>query len=129
MKNTNRSSVCSQSGASTLGILIVVLFFGSLLTLGIKLGPIYLDDYTIQEALEGLDGTKGLSKMTVGEVRSLINKRLSVNNVRGFDAKAITVKADGNQVQIDVDYEVRTGLVSNVDAVVHFQHSYEMTGQ
>ena len=129
MKNRNRLFARSQSGASTLGILIVVLFFGSLLTLGIKLGPIYLDDYTIQEALEGLDGTKGLSKMTVGEVRGLINKRLSVNNVRGFDAKAITVKADGDQVQIDVDYEVRTGLFSNVDAVVHFQHSYEMTGQ
>lgn len=129
MNNTNRLAVRSQSGASTLGILIVVLFFGSLLTLGIKLGPIYLDDYTIQEALEGLDGTKGLSKMSVGEVRSLINKRLSVNNVRGFDAKAITVKVEGDQVQIDVDYEVRTGLVSNVDAVVHFKHSYEMTGQ
>lgn len=129
MKNTNRLPFRSQSGTSTLGILIVVLFFGSLLTLGIKLGPIYLDDYTIQEALEGLDGTKGLSKMTVGEVRSLINKRLSVNNVRGFDAKAITVKADGDQVEIDVDYEVRTSLVSNVDAVVHFKHNYEMTGQ
>lgn len=129
MNNTNRLSARSQSGGSTLGILIVVLFFGSLLTLGIKLGPVYLDDYTIQEALEGLDGTKGLSNMTVGEVRSLINKRLSVNNVRGFDAKAITVKAEGEQVQIDVDYEVRTGLFGNVDAVVHFQHGYELTGQ
>lgn len=119
----------SQRGASTLAILIIVLFFGSLLTLAIKLGPIYLDDYTIQEALEGLDGTKGLSRMTQGDVRKLINKRLSVNNVRGFDAKAIKVEAEDNLVRINVDYEVRTGVFGNVDAVVHFQHAYEMAGQ
>ena len=45
-----------QRGASTIGILVAVLFFASLLTLVIKLGPVYLDDYTVQGALEGLDG-------------------------------------------------------------------------
>lgn len=118
-----------QAGASTLGILVAVLFFGSLLTLGIKLGPIYLDDLTIQEALEGLDGTDGLSDMTPGNIRSLINKRLSVNNVRGFDAKNIELTKDGNLVIIDVEYEVRTSIISNIDAVVYFDHHYEMTGK
>ncbi len=118
----------SQRGASTLGVLVIVLFFGSLLSLVIKLGPIYLDDITIQEALEGLDGTKGLSTMTVGDVRKLINKRLLVNNVREFDPKSIKLEADGEQIRINVDYEVRTGIVGNVDAVVHFQHAYEMSG-
>ena len=53
----------TQRGASTLGILIAVLFFGSLVTLAIKLGPIYLDDITVQEALEGLDDTENLGQM------------------------------------------------------------------
>lgn len=119
----------SQRGASTLGILVVLLFCGSLLTLAIKIGPIYLDDLTIQEAVEGLNGTKGLSVMNVREIHKLINKRLSVNNVRNLDPKAITVKADGNQVHISVDYEIRTGVISNIDAVVHFHHEYDMTGQ
>lgn len=125
----NRASCQSQRGASTLAILVAVLFFGSLLTLAIKLGPIYLDDITIQEALEGLEGTENLGNMTPGDVRGLINKRLSVNNVRGFDAKNISVSKDGDLVKIDVDYEVRTDIFSNIDAVVHFQHSYEMAGQ
>ncbi len=47
MKNPFR-----QQGASTIGILITVLFFGSLLTLLIKVGPAYLDDYTIKGALD-----------------------------------------------------------------------------
>lgn len=129
MNKNNLLSSASQRGASTLGILVAILFFGSLLTLLIKIGPIYLDDFTIQESIEGLDGTKGLSTMSARDVHKLINKRLSINNVRNLDPKAVTVKAEGNEVQVSVEYEVRTGVVSNVDAVVHFRHDYEMTGQ
>lgn len=129
MKKNSLSAMRKQSGASAIVIMIMVLFFGGLLTLVIKLGPAYLDDITIQEALESLDGTEDLSSMGPAQVRSLINKRLSVNNVRGFDAKNITVEKDGDLVVINVDYEVRNNLFRNVDTVIHFQHEYEMTGK
>lgn len=129
MKKNNLSAMTRQAGASALTMMVMVLFFGGLLTLAIKLGPIYLDDITIQEALESLDGTDGLSTMGPAQVRTLINKRLSVNNVRGFDAKNITVEKDGDRVLILVDYEVRNDLFSNVDTIVHFKHEYEMKGK
>jgi len=129
MKKNNLSGMGRQRGASALTMMVMVLFFGGLLTLVIKLGPIYLDDITIQEALESLDGTEGLSEMGAAQVRTLINKRLSVNNVRGFDAKNITVEKNGEFVVINVDYEVRNNLFSNVDTVVHFKHDYEMKGK
>ncbi|KPP98110.1 DUF4845 domain-containing protein [Marinobacter sp. HL-58] len=129
MKKNSLSSMRRQSGASALVIMIMVLFFGSLLTLVIKLGPAYLDDITIQEALESLEGTEDLSEMGPSQVRSLINKRLSVNNVRGFDAKNISVEKNGEFVVINVDYEVRNNLFRNVDTVIHFQHEYEMKGK
>ncbi|MCG2582436.1 MAG: DUF4845 domain-containing protein [Marinobacter sp.] len=129
MKKNNLSGMGRQGGASALTMMVMVLFFGGLLTLVIKLGPAYLDDLTIQEALESLDGTEGLSQMGPAQVRTLINKRLSVNNVRGFDAKNISVDKDGELVVIKVDYEVRNNLFSNVDTVVHFKHEYEMKGK
>lgn len=129
MKKNNLSGMDRQRGASALVMMVMVLFFGGLLTLVIKLGPAYLDDITIQEALESLDGTEGLSQMGPAQVRTLINKRLSVNNVRGFDAKNISVDKDGDLVVINVDYEVRNNLFSNVDTVVHFKHKYEMKGK
>jgi hypothetical protein len=129
MKKNNLSGMGRQRGASALTMMVMVLFFGGLLTLVIKLGPAYLDDVTIQEALESLDGTEGLSQMGPAQVRTLINKRLSVNNVRGFDAKNISVEKDGEFVVINVDYEVRNNLFSNVDTVVHFKHEYEMKGK
>ncbi|WP_111497481.1 MULTISPECIES: DUF4845 domain-containing protein [Marinobacter] len=119
----------TQRGASTLGILIAVLFFGSLITLVIKLGPVYLDDLTIQEAIESLDNTEDLGQLSVRDVQTLIRKRLSVNNVDGFDQKLIEIKKDGDAVLVSLEYEVRTDLFQNVDAVVHFNHAYEMRGQ
>ena len=116
-----------QGGALTM--MIMALFFGGLLTLAIKIGPAYLDDFTIQEALESLDGTDGLSQMGPAQVRSLINKRLSVNNVDGFDPKNISVEKNGELVVIKVDYEVRNNIFRNVDTVVHLQHEYEFQGQ
>lgn len=129
MSNRNLSAMQKQQGASAIVVMIMVLFFGGLLTLVIKLGPAYLDDITIQEALESLEGTEGLSAMGPAGVRQLINKRLSVNNVRGFDAKQISIEKNGDTVVIHVDYEVRNDLFQNVDTVIHFQHEYEFKGQ
>ncbi|MBU2954136.1 DUF4845 domain-containing protein [Marinobacter sp. F3R08] len=129
MKKNNFSGMGRQRGASALTMMIMALFFGGLLTLVVKVGPAYLDDITIQEALESLDGTEGLSRMGPAQVRTMINKRLSVNNVRGFDPKNITVEKEDDLVVINVDYEVRNNLISNLDTVVRFKHKYEMKGK
>lgn len=129
MMQDRLSGMKKHRGASTITMLVMVLFFGGLLTLAIKLGPIYLDDITIQEAIESLDGSEGLSNMGPARVMDLINRRLSVNNVRGFNPQNIAVEKNGEFVIIKVDYEIRTEMFYNVDAVVTFNHEYEMKGQ
>ena len=128
MTNNFPSGLKHQQG-SALTMMIVALFFGGLLTLTLKLGPAYLDDFTIQEALENLENVEGLAKMGPAQVRGVINKQLSVNSLSGFDAKNITIEKDGGSVLLNVDYEVRNNLFGNVDTVVHFQHEYEFKGQ
>ncbi len=128
MNNKTPAGLKKQQGGA-LAMMIIALFFGALLTLAIKIGPAYIDDMTIQEALESLEGTEGLEQMGPAQVRTLINKRLSVNNVRGFDAKNITVEKNGEFVVIKVDYEVRNNIIGNVDSIVHFQHEYELEGK
>jgi len=129
MRTDRLSSMRCQRGASALGAMIMVLFFGSLLTLGIKLGPSYLDDLTIRKTLESLDETEGLADMRPPQIRTLIDKRLSVNNIRAFDPKNIRIEKDGDLVRLSVDYEVRNHVISNVDAVLRFQHEYELKGK
>lgn len=129
MKQRSLSSMHRQSGASALVILVMVLFFGGLLTIGIKLGPAYLDDNTISKAVESIRDTEGLSEMGPAQIRTLINKRLLVNNVRSLKPEHITIEKNGNEVLIAVEYEVRDNIFRNIDTVVHFKHEYEMAGQ
>jgi len=129
MKQSSLSSMRKQTGASALTIMIMVLFFGGLLTLVIKLGPAYLDDKTISEAVASLDGTEGLSKMGPAQIRALVNKRLIVNNVRSMKPEDITIEKDGDTALITVEYEVRNNLFRNVDTIIHFKHEYEMAGK
>lgn len=129
MKQNSLSSMHRQSGASALVILIMVLFFGSVLTLGIKLGPAYMDDKTISEAVESISDTEGLSRMGPAQIRSLINKRLIVNSVRSLKPEDITIEKSGDVALIVVEYEVRDNIFRNIDTVVHFRHEYEMSGQ
>jgi len=129
MRTNGLSYKRNQRGASTLTMLVMVLFFGALLTLLVKVGPFYLDDLTIQEAVESLDGTEGLSRMGPAQVMSLINKRLTVNNVRSLDLESFEIEKNGELVIIKLAYEKRTNLFRNLDAVVSFNHEYEMKGQ
>ncbi len=129
MRTNGLSYKRNQRGASTLTMLVMVLFFGALLTLLVKVGPFYLDDLTIQEAVESLDGTEGLSRMGPAQVMSLINKRLMVNNVRSLDLESFEIEKNGELVIIKLVYEKRTNLFRNLDAVVSFNHEYEMKGQ
>ncbi len=129
MRTNGLSHKRNQRGASTLTMLVMVLFFGALLTLLVKVGPFYLDDLTIQEAVESLDGTEGLSRMGPAQVMSLINKRLTVNNVRSLDLESFEIEKNGELVIIKLVYEKRTNLFRNLDAVVSFNHEYEMKGQ
>lgn len=127
-----QSSLCSmhrQAGASGLTIMIMVLFFGGLLTLAMKLGPAFIDDKTISEAVESISDTEGLSRMSAGQIRALINKRLTVNSVRNLKPENITVEKKGDIAVIRVEYDVRNNLFRNVDTIAQFRHEYEMTGK
>ena len=129
MKRTGLANMHRQSGASALVILIMILFFGGLLTLGLRLVPAYLDDKTISAAVESIRDTEGLSRMGPAQILTLINRRLSVNNVRSMKPENIKVEKIDGVAMITVDYEVRNDLFANVDTVIHFRHEYEMTGQ
>ncbi|MDX1754480.1 MAG: DUF4845 domain-containing protein [Marinobacter sp.] len=129
MRTNGLSGFRNQRGASTITMLVMVLFFGALLTLIVKVGPFYLDDLTVQEAVESLNDVEDLSRMGPAQVMSLINKRLTVNNVRSLDTDSFKVEKDGELVIIKLNYEKRTNLFRNLDAVVSFNHEYEMKGQ
>ena len=118
-----------QAGASTLVMLVMVLFFGGLLMMAVRLAPAYVDNLTVQELMKRLDENENPVAMTPVQLRNWVKKQLQVNNVDSFDASYVTMEKRGDVALVTVEYEVRTDLFFNVDAVIQFRHEYEMRGE
>lgn len=117
-------SLKRQQGMNTALLLFVLVMCGFLLTCFFKLGPAYLDNKYITDALRNLaenhpDDLKELSKSTI---QSELQKYYTINNVRGEAAQSLTVDRTKEKTLISVNYETRVPLLANIDVVMKFNN-------
>ena len=117
-------TVTKQRGMAMTGWLLVAIAIASVVTLGLRLGPHYLDFRTIQAVMNGLPQSE-LHLMATPEIRNLLEKRFKINNIRDIDLReAVTVERTKEETVLVVDYERREPLLYNVDAVLVFQEEF-----
>jgi hypothetical protein len=109
-----------------ISLLLLLAILGFFVLLLLKLGPLYLENYKVKGVLTGLESDTMLNAGSAGEVRSLVDRRLYINEVRRLTPKDIKVKREGNVVHVEISYEVREKIVGNVDAVVSFHDTAEI---
>lgn len=111
-----------QYGMNSLLMIFVLAMLGFILTCLFKLGPAYLDNYYIKDALRNLaeDHPDDLATLTKDTIRRELGNYYLINNVRGESANALEVERKADKSVISVNYEVRVPLIANVDAVIKF---------
>ena len=110
-----------QRGLGAIGWLVLVFVFGSLLTLGLKVVPVYTDNATIERILDGLAAEPEMGSKSTDAIDKIIKARFHVNNIRDFDySKNLTIVRDNDGARIILDYEVRVPLVYNLDLIASF---------
>ncbi|MEX2489214.1 MAG: DUF4845 domain-containing protein [Pseudomonadales bacterium] len=110
-----------QKGMGFVGWILLILIFGGILTLGLRLFPHYLDHNTVAGVLDGLGEIDGLGSQPTATIRDRMKKRLNVNNVRDFPIEEnIKIERSGTAARIVMDYEVRVPVVYNLDLVATF---------
>jgi hypothetical protein len=113
-----------QRGLTAVGWLVVLLLVVSGITLTLKLGPHYIDFYTLDSVMEGLPEGEvhGMSRAAINDV---LEKRFKINNLRDFAIRdIITVDRSRDGTVLEVNYERREHLFLNVDVVVTFHERY-----
>ena len=113
-----------QQGLGVIGMLLVVGVIVASVMLLLKLGPHYVDWETMKTIVEELPADR-VNKMEKGDIRESLRKRFRVNSLRGFDLRKI-IKIDRSKegTIIQIKYEVREHIVSNIDAVLFFEKQY-----
>lgn len=109
-----------QRGFSKFGLLSTLMVLIAILTFVLKVLPVYIDHNFIRGVTESLMESGRGSTLTQAEIREEVASRLRVNNVRDFDLNDITMARESGAAVINIRYEKRIPLVSNIDLIVSF---------
>lgn len=119
MKKIRIASLASQRGSYYLGILIFAMVV-LLMVCGMKIFPAYMDNNIVKSTIESMDSGGQLSSMTIGQLRTELQRNLILNNIRDFNSGDVTISREGDMEFVDVNYEKRIHLFANLDVVVTF---------
>ena len=123
MKKTAVNNLSRQRGISSAGVLLIAVLLGLFFTVGLKVGPLYVDHNLITGLCQDLIDNGEANGMTVTEVRDRISSTLRINNVTDFDLNSIRMRKENGEAIITVAYEKRVPLVANLDIVATFDES------
>ena len=116
-----------QQGVTAVGWLIILSLIAFFVFLGLKLFPIYLENFNVQGSMNSLAKETGLHKKTKAEIRRLLNKKLNINNIRSIKKKDIKISKRGKIVTVTVDYSVTTPLMGALTLLAEFHEEAEAT--
>lgn len=107
---------------------ILVGFF--LITVVVRVVPVYIDDYTLSRIIDSIDDRDRARDIdSEREVRGYLKKRLQMENIDGVSVSDIDIKYGNELLTIDFEYEARSPFMGNIDTVITFEHHHEMRVQ
>ena len=122
------ASVAKQRGFSFWNMMIYIAFFGSVILLGMKMIPAYLESIKIDNALLALE-RDGFSGMSRRDIKKALVTQFDIDEVnaiafRDFDDHVIITKA-GDSTIIEVFYEKEIPLIANAKLLLSFDKSVQ----
>ena len=116
----------SQKGMSFFGWLAVIalIIFG--LVIVMKLAPIYMEHFTLRKIVTEVNEDPSIKIGSLRDLHSHIEKGMQINSIRDIKARdAIAITASGaDAYTVVIKYEVRSPIIQNVDALVHFDETH-----
>jgi hypothetical protein len=118
-----------QRGLGMLGIMALLGLGALVVTLGVRLGPPYMQYLTVKSAMNAVSEDVELKGKGRTEVMSALGRRLDVNSVSGLPPQAFRVEQKDFGQKLIADYEVRVHLFFNIDAVLSFDYQVDLRRQ
>ncbi|MBT8148992.1 MAG: DUF4845 domain-containing protein [Gammaproteobacteria bacterium] len=110
-----------QRGLGMLGMLVVMLIGGLLLTCVVKMAPVYIGNWNIKSILSDIEEQfQGAGPIEKEQIVKKIQKRMNIDMVDAITMNDIKVKKEKGRYVVTANYEKRVNLMGNVDIVMVF---------
>ncbi len=109
-------------GFSLIGTLFWILLIVGAASAGLKLGPYYLQFWTVRTIMDDTARDPDAATMGRQAIIQTLEKKLYINEVRSVKNESFSFEKTDNGRILGVHYEVREHLFANLDAVLTFDH-------
>jgi len=117
-----------QKGFTFFGWVIVLAIFLYFVYLAMVLFPVVVDSYTTSNILESLKNEPGITKKSKRDVLKLIDKRLTVNQVRSVSRDDFEIVKEGNVMEVFLEYDDKVHFISNIYILIERNKYVELIG-
>ncbi len=115
------TSLKKQQGLSIIGLLVVLLMAGALGFFGLKVGPTYMENWTLKKMMQDLQTDDDVIGKPPSTIRTAVMKRIRVNGVYSLSPRNVNIKRVGASNVVTLDYSVTKKLAGNMDVVMTFK--------
>ncbi len=116
-----------QQGLTFISWLVILSVAGFMVMVGIKVAPVYLENYSVKTILNSVKNEPFSARKSVRELKGTIFKRFDMNNIRTLTYDDISIKREKSKTTIRIAYEARKHIFYNVSVVMVFDESVELT--
>ena len=110
----------AQRGITLTGFLFFSVLAVTVLLLGFKIGPAYLEYYTIQKVLRDMAAEPALQAASRGEINSAFNAKANIAYVKAISSEDLEVSKNNGRQVFSASYSVRVPLFYNLSACMDF---------
>jgi hypothetical protein len=107
---TSRRSGNSQRGGAGVKLFLLLVLLGSMIFVGVKILPIYVNNYQMQDAIESEARFAIGNRLGAKDIRDNIWKKVNEIGVPA-DQESLKVTANQGSIQISLDYSVPVDLL------------------
>jgi len=113
-------AIKKQQGLTMISWLVILSAIGFVVFLTMKIIPIYISGFDSYSSLESMTKEQGLANKSLSEIKEMLWRRMDINMVSDITKNDIYVTKGKGEIKIEIDYEVRKKIISNLDAVARF---------
>lgn len=106
-----------------MGVIALIMFFS---LSGMKILPIYMENYTVKDVINALKQEPLITKKSSIEVRNMIMRRLDINGVYDLTTENVKVKKSPGAMNISITYTVQKNMFGNLDILVSFAEEIQL---
>ena len=121
------SHAAKQTGLTLIGFLFVLAIAGFFAFLIMRLFPVYTEYYSVVSDMKGLANEPGIANQSPAKIQDLFFRRLYISYSENVKPENVKVQRTDNGWKMDVSYEVRKPLISNLDVVGKFNATQDLT--